>query len=245
MDMTTTTISIDRRFAGPPFAANGGYFAGMLAEHLGTRHASVDLMAPVPLERPIEVEHRDGMGTAWHQGTQVARVVEACPVVPPVAPTDFVTASVASGDVDPADHPFPGCFVCGPDRAAHDGMHLLPGRTPSGGYAVPWVPEPWQADPTGTVSLRMVTAALDCPSGFAVWQPEGPALLAGMTFQVDRLPNVGEHLVVTAQRLSTEGRKLHATSVIHDPEGHRVAMARALWVELASGQLETLMETAA
>ena len=28
----------------------------MLAEHLGTRHASVDLMAPAPLNRPIEVE---------------------------------------------------------------------------------------------------------------------------------------------------------------------------------------------
>lgn len=243
--MRTTTFSIDQRFAGPPFAANGGYFAGMLAEHLGTRHASVDLMAPAPLNRPIEFEHAEGMGAAWHDGRQVARVVDACPIVPATDPVDFVTASMASGDVDPAGHPFPACFVCGPERAPHDGMHLLPGPTAEGQYAVPWVPAEWQADPTGTVSLRMVTAALDCPSGFAVLQPEADALLVALTFQVDRLPRVGEHLVVTAQRLSTEGRKAHATSVIHDPEGRRVAMARALWLQLTSGQLEMLMETAA
>jgi hypothetical protein len=50
-----TTATISERFAGPPFAVNGGYAAGLLAERAGIRAAHVQLRAQVPLETPVEV----------------------------------------------------------------------------------------------------------------------------------------------------------------------------------------------
>ena len=36
------------------------------------------------------------------------------------------------------DHPFPGCFVCGPDRAEGDGLRLFPGGLGPGRTACTW-----------------------------------------------------------------------------------------------------------
>jgi hypothetical protein len=52
---SVTPITISDRYAGPPFGVNGGYTAGLLAEHAGVRAAHVELSAPVPMGRPLEV----------------------------------------------------------------------------------------------------------------------------------------------------------------------------------------------
>jgi hypothetical protein len=53
--MTMATLSIDRRFCGPPGSGNGGYTAGHLAALIGDS-AEVTLRRPPPLETEMRVE---------------------------------------------------------------------------------------------------------------------------------------------------------------------------------------------
>ena len=71
-------------------------------------------------------------------------------------------------------HPFPGCFVCGPDRAEGDGLRIFPGPvTPASDGAVRvgavWTPHPSTSEDFHTyvddvprASLPVTWAALDC-----------------------------------------------------------------------------------
>jgi hypothetical protein len=48
------TMTIPRRFRGPPNSGNGGYVCGMLARHIAGA-AEVTLRAPPPLETELSV----------------------------------------------------------------------------------------------------------------------------------------------------------------------------------------------
>ena len=52
------TMTIPRRFCGPPNSANGGYVCGMLARHIPGA-AEVTLRAPPPLEKPLDTIAKD------------------------------------------------------------------------------------------------------------------------------------------------------------------------------------------
>lgn len=236
----TSTLTIERRFAGPPFAANGGHVAGLLAERAGLRAAHVGLRAPVPLERVVEVVS-DGPSVALtRHGRRLASGWPASLLDLSHPQVDYVTAAVVAGDVSRTDHPFPGCWVCGPDRTPGDGLHLFPGRVRPGVVAVPWRPAPWQADPTGTVPVRVVTAALDCPSAFAVVPEGGTALLASMTFVIVRLPRVGEELVAIGWAKGVSGRKMLAATAVVTAAGETLAKAENLWIGVDASRLDEL-----
>lgn len=239
--VTTTTVS--SRFAGPPFAVNGGYAAGLLAERLGVPGAHVQLRAPVPLDVPIELELDEPDARISHRGRTLVTASPVSLLDRSHPNIDFVTATLAAGSTDRAIHPFPGCFVCGPDRSDEDGMHLFAGPVDDGVVAVSWRPRPWQGDPTGTIPIRMVTAALDCPSAFPFMRPGGMALLASMTFEISRLPRVGEHLVVTGWNRDNEGRKFYAASAIATADGETLARANTLWIEVAAEDLSRMAAT--
>jgi hypothetical protein len=240
---TITSIQIPGRFSGPPFGANGGYTAGLLAEHAGVRSAHVEISAPVPMDRPVEVVTDAATASLTHHGKVLATAAPVVLIDMSHPAVDFVTATVAAGDVDPTGHPFPGCFVCGPGRARADGLHLLPGPVGQGVVAVPWTPAAWQADPTGTVPVRIVTAALDCPSAFPVLEPGAMALLVSMTFGIERLPMVGEHLVVTGWKRRVQGRKLFTSSAVATADGETIARADALWIGIDSDRLSVLADS--
>ncbi len=233
-------ISIPDRFAGPPFAANGGYTAGLLAERMSVRGIHAQLRAPVPLDTPVEI-HVDGPSASLVRNGQTLIAASPASLIDMTHPAvDFVTATVAAGGADRVGHPFPDCFVCGPDRSQADGMHLFPGEVAEGTVAVSWRPPTWQADPTGTVPVRMVAAALDCPSAFPVVETGRSALLASMTFQIARLPRAGEHLVVIGWGREVAGRKMWAASAIASAEGETLARAEALWIDVTAEDLSRL-----
>jgi hypothetical protein len=107
--------------------------------------------------------------------------------------------------VDFVHHPFPACFVCGPDRAQSDGLHLFPGFVTPDVVAVSWRPRRLADRPTGTLPVRMVTSALDCPSAFAGLVPGSFALMASMTFHIERLPRVSDCVERHRQTSSGDG----------------------------------------
>jgi hypothetical protein len=126
--------------------------------------------------------------------------------------------------------------VCGPDRAAGDGLRIFPG--PLGGapgrVAAVWY-APVDADllaPDGTVSRPAIWAALDCPSAFAHLEPGGVALLARLTARVVGPIEPGEGYVVVGRADGIDGRKRYGTSAIYDRTGRLLAVAGALWTSI-------------
>ena len=191
-----TSLVIDPRFEGPPRSGHGGTVAALLAERLDPLPAAVEvvLRAPTPLGRALEVV-ADGAALRLQDGEQL--LAEARPgaltLEPPPAPSvaEARAAGARSPWHDPARHPFPGCFGCGPS-APSDALHLRPGPLGDGRHATTWTP------PVG-VSAGLVRAALDCPSSgpAADHDAPGPYVLGTYTTAVHALPEPGvEHVLV-------------------------------------------------
>jgi hypothetical protein len=207
---------IAARFNGPPGSGNGGYCAGVFA---GGGRYEVTLRVPPPLER--ELTTVDGQVRAA-DGTVVAELA-ASPgvdvVVPAVPWAEAVKAS--AGYAGFVGHPFPTCYVCGPQRA--DGLRIFPGRLGDGTTAAPWtVP----AD----VSTPVLWAALDCPGGWAAIGAGRPYVLGRIAVLVDRVPEPGGRCVVRGALAGSEGRKALVYSTLYDADGAELARARATWI---------------
>ena len=84
--MTLATLSIDRRFCGPPGSGNGGYTAGRLAALIGDP-AEITLRRPPPLETEMSVERAGSRLLLMHgddliaeaQKTVVGLAIPECP----------------------------------------------------------------------------------------------------------------------------------------------------------------------
>ena len=214
---------IPRRFRGPEASANGGYTCGTLAELVDADVVEVTLRKPPPLDVEMAVEREGDAVRVLHDGETVA---EARPGVldieAPAAPTFAEAKRLSDARPDDPDHPFPGCFVCGPKG---DGLRLRPAPLGDGTVAAPWLVE------AEFSAERFAWAALDCPGGWAV-QPDasrGISVLGRLTATVYSAPAAGDECVVVGWPLGEpEGRKLHAgTAVFRD--GALLALGRAVW----------------
>ncbi|MER7458588.1 hypothetical protein [Micromonospora sp. NPDC126480] len=215
---------IGSRYNGPPGSGNGGWSAGTFA---AAAHAGPDVPGPVevtlrrppPLATPLTLDAGEVRDPDGHLVAQVA-AVSGFPAV--AEPVDLATARAASAAYPGlVDHPFPGCFVCGPDRA--DGLRIFPGPLPGGRTAAPFrVP-----DGVDTVT---VWAALDCPGGWSVIAPGRPYVLGRIAAVVEALPRPGDECVVTGVTAGAEGRKARVHTSLYAPDGTRLAWARATWI---------------
>ncbi|GAA1796869.1 hypothetical protein HC028_19650 [Planosporangium flavigriseum] len=230
---------IPATFNGPPDSANGGYTAGLLARYVASPSgAMVTLRQPPPLATPLDV-HADGATIEVYDGDRlIASAAPAPEPLPPPVPAVSWTETMAVSQtyLGFTGHPFPTCFVCGPERPPGDGLRLFPGLLPDGRTASPWIV------PEG-VEPALMWAALDCPGGWAVpaMGLAGPAGAAGvnrpyvlgrMAARVDALPATGDGCVVMGACVGQEGRKAHVVSTVYGPDGAALAVARATWIAL-------------
>jgi len=231
-------LTIAARFNGPPTSGNGGYVAGLLARRLGGTVA-VRLHRPPPLDRALEVRAA-GAGLEIFDGDQ--RVASAQPdrleleiPEPPGAAEAARAAAHPSATAYHPDHPFPGCFACGPARAAGDGLRLFPGSLADredGSWATPWVPDAAFADAAGVVLPEIVWAALDCPSSMPVMDERTIVLGTLCGRRLDEV-RAGETYRVLSWPIGVAGRKRESGVAIFDAAEDLVAAARATWIELA------------
>jgi hypothetical protein len=218
---------ISGRFNGPPGSGNGGYSAGTFAAAAqppanGAR-PEVTLRVPPPLDTPLSMV--DGRVLA-PDGTVVAVLAPAGAIetaVPPIGYADAVEASSRYAGF--TGHPFPTCFVCGPDR--FDGLGIFPGRLADGTTAAPWTVPPGADTAT-------VWAALDCPGGWAIIEHGRPYVLGRMAVQVSRLPVPHDQCVVRGAVVAVEGRKALVHTTLYGPDGTELARARATWIAIAA-----------
>ena len=226
-------LLVPAAFSGPPTSGNGGWCAGALAALVGGsalgRTVEVTLRLPPPLETRLPVVEEQGVWRALDDEDRVvleARLVEddleeSLPV--PVEDARTGEASYAGFRA----HPFPTCFVCGPERAEGDGLRIFPGPVPSrpGVAAATWTPH--------ASTLEIAWAALDCAGAWATGIEESPRVLGRMTARVDRLPQVGALHVVTGESRGSDGRKHHATTTLRDSGGALLGVARQVWIDVA------------
>jgi uncharacterized protein YhfF len=208
-----TDLIVASRYRGPARSGNGGYTCGLVAGLLGGSDVEVTLRVPPPLDRPLRID-----GAAVYDGeTLVADALRSVVELelPPPAPA-FTPAPVV-----PEDHPFPGCFTCGPTRT--DGLGLLPMPIGDGRVAATWrVRQP---------TRERVWAALDCPGAFAV-DPSferGVTVLGRLAAHVEEVPLDGEELTVVAWRLpgGDERRSYAGTCLFRG--NSPLAWAKATW----------------
>lgn len=230
-------IFVPNRFNGPPGTANGGYLSGLIAAEMrkaGVAGAvEVSLRAPPPLETAMELAISDGVCECRHGDAVVVtgRVVDALDAVPAAPPLE-VAAQGRENFPPVEDHAFPGCFVCGPARAA-DGLCIFTGK-PHGyaGVTDVWTPDADYGDEAGLLREEVMWAALDCPGAFAVGFQERPMVLGRIKGQVLRRPEVGAPLIVAAWHLFDDGRKHGASSALFTAGGELLAQTEQLWIEL-------------
>lgn len=165
----------------------------------------------------------------------VAEVVRTSLTLEPPAPVSFDEATQAAGGYPwVSGHPFPRCFVCGPDRAEGDGLRIFPGAVAGRSVAAaPWIPDSSVADPTGRVKPEIVWSVLDCPSwfGLACFHPwEGRPLLGRLAVEIHERPLVGERCVCVGWFVSRDGRKAHVGSALFSEDGALRALGRATWI---------------
>ncbi len=231
--MPSTTLSIDPRFRGPPASGNGGYSAGLLANHLGGSDCEVTLRQPPPLDADLRVEQGDDGFRLVGEGGLIATARRAVIDLHVAAPPSLDEAEAASRSFAGFHHHiFPGCFVCGPDRGEGDGLRIFPGKMDDGRVAAPWQPDPSLGDSESCIRSEHLWAALDCPGYFAVEGDSGPALLGRIAARIHERPPVGEPLIVSGWALGSDGRKHGAGTAIHGADGRLVAFARSVWVSV-------------
>ena len=112
----SASLSLPERFCGPPGAANGGYLAGRLATLLG--HGLRVALVP--------------QGVDLYDGETVVAEARETIVDIDLPRAVMIEEATAAARAFPrfVDHPVPGCFVCGVDRAPGDGLRILPGPVP-------------------------------------------------------------------------------------------------------------------
>ena len=234
----TDTITIDARYCGPPVSGNGGWAAGSLAEHIDGA-AEVTLRRPPPLDRPLTISAEpDGRVTA----NDDAGLIMEARAVDGLGDLDLpaVTLAQATEAEDPTaapyrDHPFPTCFVCGPDRSPGDGLRLHPGPVTgvAGLVATTWTPSASLAGTDDRLDRRAVWAALDCPGGLAHIFDGRLCVLGRLSVDIRSLPEIGTDYVVTGCAGEPEKRKLPAqTAIVDSRTGSALAVGRSTWIEV-------------
>ena len=230
------TVVIDERFHGPPGSANGGYACAMAARWI-EGPAEVTLRVPPPLGRELTVVRADGRVSLLDGETLVAEARPATVDVEVPAQASLAEAQSAAGRYPWRDeHPYPTCFVCGPQREAGDGLCIFPGPVEGHSlYAAPWTPDRSLADDSGQVRDEFVWGALDCPSGIVtnLLDDVGLLLLGRLAVDLKHPVMAQEPHVVEAWVVSREGRKLNTASALLTAVGEVRAIARAVWIEVS------------
>jgi len=219
---------IEARFNGPPGSGNGGYSAGLIAARVPASgdEVEVTLRRPPPLDTPLSVE--DGVPLSVYDPERhlIAQASPTRVTIDPVEPVSHAEAvAYSAGYHGFTHHPFPTCFVCGPDRTPGDGLRIFPG--PAGAHRTA---APWQVPPD--VSPVMVWAALDCPGGWAVVSQARPYVLGRIAARVEALPRPGTACTIMGEVGKEEGRKAYVRSTLYSPEGKILAHATATWIAL-------------
>jgi hypothetical protein len=231
------TVVVPARFSGPPNSGNGGYTCALLARHVGNP-AEITLRKPIPIEREMQVVQQDGVYKLLEQELLIAEGRPASIELELPKPVSFAEAQRAA-EQSPAfkTHPFPTCFVCGPQRGPGDGLRIFPGlikeATNGHTFACSWVPAREFGGANREIKPEFIWSAMDCPTGFAGGFPYMGTLVTGrLAVKIVAPVKAEEQCVIMSWPLGVEGRKHHAAAALFGEDGSVRAEAKATWIKL-------------
>jgi hypothetical protein len=230
-----TTLVVPTRFRGPTASANGGYICGRIAM-LAPAPVTVRLLKPPPLDTELEVMIREDRIELRHRGDVLAETLpgEVDMLEAPPCPTREAVDEATRRYAGFERHPAPECFVCGPERAAGDGLRIFCGPLVDKARELvsgPWAPDASLAAGDGRVGTEIMWAAVDCP-GYAAVAPDMRCMLLGeLTVRVDRHVAIGEPCTAIGWAIASKGRKHEAGAALYGAAGDLCAIGRAIWIE--------------
>lgn len=226
------SITIIPRYCGPDDSGNGGYVAGLLAQEL-EGPVRVRLKAPPPLEKELSIVPC-GKGVELRLDDQCVAAAEPTELQepPPAAPSLASARKAQQHYVGFHEHPYRGCFVCGPERREGDGLRIFPGACEEQGelLAASWQPGRDLLDVMGKLQPEFVWAGLDCPGYFAAARPGENCLLGEMSAVIHEEVPGDRPLISYAWSRGREGRKLYAGTAIADEDGKIYAQSEQTWI---------------
>jgi acyl-coenzyme A thioesterase PaaI-like protein len=231
------SLRIEPRFRGPARSGNGGYVTGLVGTALAAVSADgtvpqVRLRIPPPLELDLNLEvttegaHLTGPAGPIAAAMPVDSSTLDAAIVDPVSHDEARAAEASYRGL--AGHPFPTCFVCGPENA--EGLQLRPGQIGDGRTACTWTPGSDLLAADGLVDATYLWAALDCPGGWAIDLENRPSVLGQLTACIDARPPAGEACVVMGRVLAEDGRKTTTATTLYDADGRVLARAQQVWI---------------
>ena len=228
-------VVIDHRFCGPPDSGNGGYVCGVLAGFIDGA-ADVTLRQPPPLDRPLVVEEPAANRVLLREGDEIVAEAQSTKLELDVPnPPAYTKAKEAARRYRGFDyHPFPTCFVCGPERVEADGLRIFAGPvTGSRMVAAPWMPDVSLVDNRGHVRPEFLWAVLDCPGYFAALDDQNRSMVLGrLAAKIDDRIKPGEQCVVIGWQISKDGRKHYVGTALFSGSGELCGQAKATWIQV-------------
>ncbi len=237
---------------GPTGILQGGLAAGVtasiarLADRFDAPLTGFDarLHAPTPLGTDLTAQLRAEEGAAryqvetWGAGSLlVSAEVELAGHDPAPRIADLVALGRMPLPPPEPQCEYPTCFVCGPAPTHPHGLHHYPRWHSSTSVVGPCI-----ADEAfghgGVIDPLLVSAVLDCPSGWAaIAHVRGlghvGALLTGFNVRFYRDAPVMEPLRIAARMDSADGRKIRSRAALLDEDGVLYALASAFHVTVA------------
>ncbi|NKI27970.1 hypothetical protein HCG49_15520 [Arenibacter sp. 6A1] len=225
-------LTIEPRFCGPINSGNGGYVCGLLSNYVDYT-AEVTLRQPPPLNTEMDVVVEENELRLMLSNETIASVTSGTiDFEAPQAPDFHMAVEASKNYLGFKDHPYPYCFVCGPNRNSPDALCIFPGKSSNDSIiAAPWEPDKLLADTDGNVKNEFVWAALDCPGGIVVLEESKMILLGRMTAKIKFKIQVGEKCVVIGWLKRQEGRKLYSGTAIYTESKGLCAVANAIWID--------------
>ncbi len=226
------SLTIEPRFCGPINSGNGGYVCGKLANYVDYI-AEVTLCQPPPLSTEMEILVDEEFLQLMHSNEVIATVKPGTiDFEAPKAPSFNMSVEASKNYVGFNTHPYPNCFVCGPNRESPDALCIFPGETPDEKMiAAPWKPNELLSDGKGNVKNEFVWSALDCPSGLVVLEESKMILLGRMTAQIKHKISIDEKCVVIGWLKEKEGQKFFSGTAIYSESTGLYAVANATWID--------------
>jgi len=206
--------------------------------------AEITLRAPIPLDRPLDVQ-RGSDGLTLSDGATPIAQARALPDfkldVPKLPGWDEAVACSLHGGSG-AESEFHQCFVCGAGRKAGDGLRVLAQHIPAHDGKPAMSLAAWQtheafAGADGRIRPEFVWGALDCPGAVAVLAEDDPRIIltGRMSGVVEHLPKAGERCVVAGWAMGADGRKLYSGTAVADESGRILARAYITWIVVRNG----------
>lgn len=247
-------IELSPQHCGPPRSGNGGYVCGLCAERYAVRAAAyadsgalhapftfeVKYSQPAPIGAPARLEATEA-GAELRSADGAELFAAGRPAADEYASSPAVATfdqarRAADRYLSAAEHLFPDCFVCGPNRKAGDGLRIFaaPFSATETAVAAAWDLHPAFASPQGVIPLPIVWSALDCPGYFAYLFASGdqrtPTVLARMRATVFSNTAQSAELVVMGWIQKQKPPFIEAGTALY--EGQRLlARAESVWMQ--------------